>query len=168
VYFMSRNEDATRARAWPAEVAGLLSRVEELLRIGKPTEALELLRRSNGGSPWVTNAVGVCQLRIGDAPAAVSALRGLAVSADGLSPRRDGPVIFRTNYALGLIGAGKLGHALRVLAEIGDETNPAVQKVRSIVRTWWGELSFWQKALWYLDGGDERPLPLGSAPGDLE
>ena len=46
------------------EVADLFGNVDELLREGQADKALDVLARAGGKSPWVTNALGVCQLRL--------------------------------------------------------------------------------------------------------
>src|SRR5262249_43084068 len=58
------------------EVIELLSKVEQALREGQPAAALEAINRARVKSPWVTNAAGVCQLRLGNMKLALEVFRG--------------------------------------------------------------------------------------------
>src|SRR5262249_54641674 len=84
--------------AKPPEIADLLVKAEQLLQAGKPKKALDLIARAKLNSPWATNALGVCHLRLGNAKVAVDLFRGL-VLAGGILLRADVPVVFKTNYA---------------------------------------------------------------------
>ena len=155
------------AREWPPEVADLLGKAAKFLQEGQPEKALDLIARAKLTSPWATNALGVCQLRLGKATLAVDLFRGLVLAAGGLLLRPDVPAVFKTNYAAALIAADNLSGGLRVLEEIRDESNPAVQTLRAAVRRWEAGLTFWQKLNWWFGGQPDHPLVLDFPLGDL-
>jgi hypothetical protein len=148
------------------EVAGLLGKVEKLLEKGQPAAALELLGRSRLRSPWLTNAAAVCQLRLGNADAAVEAYRGLVLTG-GLFLRQDAPDVFKINFATALIAVGNLSGGLRTLGEVRDEAHPAVLEIRDAVRRWRGGMTFWQWLWWSLGGSPPRSLVLDFHLGRL-
>jgi hypothetical protein len=151
----------------PPEVVGLLARVDRFFRAGQPANALDAVRRFPVPSPWVTNALGVCQFRLGNARAAVDVFRGLVLSG-GVALRADVPPVFRTNFAAALLAADNLAGCLRVLHELRDEQNPAVRRLREAIRRWQNGLTWWQKINWYLGGQPDHPLGLDFPLGDLE
>ncbi len=159
---------ATAVDARPPEVSDLLHKVEQHLQDGQAAAALECIARAKVKSPWLTNAAGVCQLRLGNADVAVNVFRGLVLAAGGLVLRDDVPAVFKTNYATALLTAGHLSGCLHVLAEVRDKGGPAVQRLRAAIRHWWDGLTFWQKVNWFLGGQPDKPLALGFPPGDLE
>jgi hypothetical protein len=151
----------------PPEVVELLAKVGQLLDEGQAGRALDVIAQSGVASPWATNALGVCQLRLGNAKVAIDVFRGLVLGAGGLVLRRDVPVVFRTNYATALLVSGNLSGGLTVLNEIGDEANPGVGKLRAAVRRWKGGLTFWQRLNWWMGGEPAHPFALDFPPGDL-
>jgi hypothetical protein len=138
-----------------------------LFQEGHADKALSLAARAGVTSPWVTNALGVCHLRLGNAKAAVEVFRGLLLTGS-LILREDVPTVFKTNYATALLAADNLAGCLRVLEELREEDNPAVQRLRAAIQRWQTSLSFWQKLNWYLGGQPARPLPLDFPLGELE
>src|SRR5262249_41369130 len=128
----------------PAEIVTLLGKVDEFLRAGQAAKALDVIARARSKSPWATNALGVCQLRLGNAGVAVDVFRGL-VLAGSVFLRADVPAVFKTNFATALLAADNLAGCLRVLEEMRDEENPAVRRLREAVRRWKGSLTFWEK-----------------------
>jgi hypothetical protein len=160
--------EATVVDARPPEVTDLLNKVEQHLQDGQSAVALECIARAKIKSPWLTNAAGVCQLRLGNTDVAVNVFRGLVLAPGGLVLRDDVPTVFKTNYATALLAAGHLSGGLSVLADIRDEGNPAVQRLRTAIRHWQGCLTFWQKVSWYVGGQPDRPLVLDSPLGDLQ
>jgi hypothetical protein len=151
----------------PPEVVALLSKAANLLDEGKPALALDAIARLRINSPWARNALGVCQLRLGNAGVAVEVFRGLVLAAGGLILRDDAPVVFKTNYATALLAAGNVGGCQGVLAEVRDETNPAVARLRAAIRRWHDGLTFWQRLNWWMGVQPERPVVLDHRPGDL-
>ena len=63
---------------WPSEIAPILMKIEGELQAGRVKQALEILRRADISSPWMANALGVCQLRQGQAQVAVGTFRRFA------------------------------------------------------------------------------------------
>ena len=55
----------------PPEVAAVLAKVEQQLQEGEVKRALETIGRARISSPWLANAAGVCQLRLGNPQVAV-------------------------------------------------------------------------------------------------
>jgi hypothetical protein len=152
----------------PAEVVDLLGKVQRHLQEGEPKKALDLIARAKLTSPWVTNALGVCQLRLARAQMAVDVFRGLVLAAGGVILRRDVPAAFKTNFATDLLADANMAGCLRVLEEIRDEQNPAVQRLRGSLQRWQESLTFWQKLNWCMGGLPNLPLILDYPLGDLE
>src|SRR5262249_18373173 len=149
--------DAADARQ--PEVADLLRKVEKFLEEGKPAAALERIARSRISSPWLENATGVCQLRLGNPAGAIDTFRRLVLAPGGLILRGDVPTPFKVNFATALLMDGNLSGGLQVLAELREEC-PAARAIRDAVRRWKGGMTFWQR-LWMAFGGQPpRPLPL--------
>jgi hypothetical protein len=157
---------ANAAEARPPEVADLLGKVEKLLEEGRPAAALQRVGSSRISSPWLANAAGVCQLRLGNVKAAVDTFRGLVLAAGGLILREDVPTVFKVNFATALLADGNLSGGLRVLDEIREE-HPAVREMRDAVRRWKGGMTLWQKLWWSVGGQPPRPLVLDFALGRL-
>src|SRR5262245_58160211 len=131
-------------RPWPADVAGLLGRVEQELQAQGPRAALEVLDRAKATGPWPTNARAVCLLRLGEAQAALELLRGLVLDGAGL--RDTVPTVFKVNYATAQLLSGNLTSCIVTLGQARDEGHPAVQRLRGAIRRWHQGLSFWGKA----------------------
>lgn len=151
--------------SWPEAIAAALARVEQELQAGRAKQALEILRRTDVSSPWMANALGVCQMRLGQTQAAVETLRKLAV-ADHLSFRADTPVVFKANFATALLLSANLAGGVRMLKEIGAVRHPAVERLQAALTQWRNSLSFWERINWWLGGEPSRPVALDS-PGDL-
>src|SRR5262245_7973601 len=152
----------------PPEVTDLLDRVSRLLAEGQAERALDAIARSGVKSSWATCALGVCQLRLGNAKVAVDLFRGLVLASGGLVMRRDVPTVFQSNYATALLLSGNLPGGLSALHDITDQKAPGVRKLREAVDRWAKGLSFWQRVNWWLGGQPDKPLVLDFPPGDLE
>jgi hypothetical protein len=168
VHFEQRQQQAIPALSKPPEIVDLLPRVQKLLHEDRPAKALELIARAKTTSPWAKNAVGVCQLRLGNAKAALDVLRGLVLGAGGIEVRGDVPAVFKTNFAAALLLSGNLSGCVSVLEEVGRDAHPAVGRLQAAIKRWKRSLTFWQKANWYLGGQPEIPVALDFPPGDLE
>jgi len=149
------------------EEADLFGKVDTLLREGQADKALNVLARASVKSPWVTNALGVCQLRLGSVKVAVDLFRGLVLGA-GLVLRKDVPAVFKTNYATALLLSGNVDGCLVALEAVGDEQSPAVQRLQEAVGRWQQRLTIWQKLNWWMGGQPDCPVTLDFPPGDLE
>jgi hypothetical protein len=151
----------------PSEIANLLVKADELLEAGEPKKALDLLARSKIQSPWVTNAMAVCQLRLGNAKSAVDMLRGLVLGAGGIHMREDVPAVFKTNFAVALLKAGNTAGCLSALADVRVE-HAAVGRIASAIEKFKKSLTLWEKLNWYMGVPPDRPVALDFPPGDLE
>ncbi len=152
----------------PLDLVNLLTRVDKLLREGEIERALDTVARSGVKSPWASCAVGVCQLRLGNAKVAVDVFRALVLASGGLVSRRDVPDVFKTNYATALLLSGNLSGGLQALHEVGDALHPAAVKLHQAIRRWRNGLTFWQKVNWWMGGQPDHPFTLDFPPGDLE
>lgn len=151
----------------PPEVAELLARVGKVLQEQGAKPALDLVNRTKLASPWVRNAIGVCQLRLGLTDAAVSTFRSMVVS-DNLMIRPDALCVCRINYAIALLLAGNMGGCLNLLSELDDVKHPGVEKLRAALDRWKTALSFWQKIQWAIGNEVNEPVKLDFPPGEFE
>ncbi len=161
----------TRPQAGPAdagllEVVDVLWKVAKLLEDGRPAAALTVLGDCKIKSPWLQNATGVCQLRLGHVKAAVETFRGLVLSG-GLILRGDVPTVFKVNFAVALLADGNLSGGLLALDEIRQEDHPAVKETRDAFRRWRAGMTFWQRLRLSLGGQPARPLVLDFPVGWL-
>lgn len=162
-----RGSPAARgADSRPREEAALLEKVDALLRQNQPSAALELIRRSKLQTPWVQNAIGVCQMRLGNAQLAVEVLRRLVVSKT-IYLRDDVPDLFKINFATALCLAENYSGGLTALAEINQEEHPAVVRLRACVLAWKRQMSPWQRIRWACGGPARVPLRIDFPPGDV-
>lgn len=150
--------------AWPPGEAERLARVEQLLRDGRPQDALSLL--GSDESPWVRNARGVCLMRLGRASRAVETLRDLVFDPSGFGYRSDAHPAFQANYATALLLDGNTDGFWNILGGIEDRTHPAVARLDEAVRRWKAGMTFWQRTASALGVGGPR-FALGLPPGDL-
>jgi hypothetical protein len=151
---------------WPAGVAGLLGRAEEILQQEGPRAALEMLAGTET-TPWVTNARGVCLLRLGEVQSALALFRRLAMAPRGFGLRHEAPTVFKTNYATAQLLAGDLTGCTVTLGQAQDDGHPAVQRLRAAIARWRRGLTFWEWVCSVLGGAVPRPIDLGFPPGDL-
>jgi hypothetical protein len=157
------NEDGVK----PPEIVNLLGKVERFLQEGHPEDALEAISRSRLKSSWVTNANGVCLLRLERAKQAVDLFRSLVLSPGVVTIREDAPIVFKTNFATALLMHANLGGCLRVLHEIGDERDSAVQQLRTAIQRFRAGLSPWKRLEWKMGIPPSIPVPLNFPPGHL-
>ena len=150
------------------EIVELLAKTARSLDAGDPKRALDLIDRARLNSPWLTNALGVCHLRLGNAKIAMDAFRGLVLAGGGILLRSDVPVVFKTNFAISLLMLDNLGGCLSILAELQEDEHPAVGRLKRAVQRWKQGLSWWEKMRWYLGGQIAQPVVLDFPPGDLE
>jgi hypothetical protein len=150
------------------EISDLLGVVAELLQTHREQEAIDKLRRSKAGSPWIRNALAVCQMRLGQPHPAIELLRGLVLDPNGINLRADVPATFKTNFATALLMNHNLSGCLSALNSVNEANHPAVHRLQSAIQTWRKTLSWWQR--WNLLLGSEpaKPVPLDFPPGDLD
>jgi hypothetical protein len=150
----------------PAGVAERLGQVEEALRREGPRAALDLLEGSEA-SPWLTNARGVCLLRLGEVQSALALFRRLAMAPRGFGLRHEAPPVFKTNYATAQLLAGDLTGCTVTLGQAQDDGHPAVQRLRAAIARWRRGLSLWEWVCSVLGGAVPRPIDLDFPPGEL-
>jgi hypothetical protein len=150
-----------------SDIVNVLGKVKRLLDEQCSEKALEIITRSRLSSPWISNATGVCALRLGNAKQASGIFQGL-VGHLGMMLKPDAPLVFKTNFATALLASNNMAGCLSVLHEIGKEENPTVQRLRAAIREWKQGLSFWQKLKWYTGDFPEKPVVLGFPLGELE
>lgn len=149
-----------------SDIDDVLAKVDALLQADNPSKALDLIARTRSHSPWLTNAIGVCQLRLGKAEVAADMYRGLVLKAGGVVMREDVPTVFKTNYAVALLQGGNVGGCLRILAEVRDG-HPVGIRLKTAIQQWKKRLSIWEKVNWYMGGEPCRKVELDFPPGDL-
>ncbi|MEN6458524.1 MAG: hypothetical protein ABFC63_06295 [Thermoguttaceae bacterium] len=149
------------------EIANLLVKVKQLLEEQAPEKAIDAISRSKLSSPWLTNAIGVCAMRLGNITQAAGLFQSL-VGHSGVMLRRDTPVVFRTNYATALLASNNLAGCLSVLHEIGHEDDPTIVRLRAAIREWKRSLSWWQRLRWYSGDSPKKPVTLDFSLGELD
>jgi len=159
--------EVTETNAPTPEVASALAKVKQLLDEQCPDKALDVITRSRLSSPWITNATGVCAMRIGNAKSASGVFQGL-VGHLGVMLKPDAPLVFKTNFATALLASNNMAGCLSVLHEIGQEDNPTVKRLRAGIERWKQTLSFWQKLKWYTGDIPTKPIVLDFPLGELE
>lgn len=145
--------------AWPANDTPALSNAENLLRAGKPFEALASLPPK--GSDWVVNARGVCLLRLGRVFEAVETLKPLVYAPNSITPLRDAHPLFRANFATALLLDGNAEGFDGALGDIRDDSHPYVSRLRAAVRRARGPL--WMRVLFLGLAG--KSIALDFPPG---
>jgi predicted Zn-dependent protease len=160
------SDQAGTAEKHPSEPSGLRDQIEKLLQAGRPKKALDVLARTKVRSPWSTNAVAVCLLRLGQAEQAVELFRNLVLSGS-LFLRPDVRTVWKVNFAIALLMTDNLPGCIQVLRDIHEEDHPSVQRLRNAIRQWKQELSLWEKLQWHLGGQPARRVRLGCPPGEL-
>jgi hypothetical protein len=142
----------------------LIVRVQEQLDAGRPDNAAGLIIESKVKSDLIANAVGVCQLRNGNADEAVRTFRRLVIS-EGIHFRQDAPPVFLANFAAALYATGNFSGFLSALDEAGDR-HPAAVRYRKAYTDWRRSLTLWQKIKLAFGGTPARPFSIEPA-GDL-
>jgi hypothetical protein len=148
------------------EITDLLRKVQGQLDEGQPKAALDVIERSRLKADWVTNAIGVCLLRLGEGELARDVFRRLVGS--GMALRPDAPLVFKTNYATALLVTGGISAGLDVMAELHGEEDETVRRLQSAIEQWKKGFSLWQKIKWYTGDIPDRPIPLDFALGSLQ
>jgi hypothetical protein len=151
----------------PPEILELLQKVEGLLQDGQPAKALDALARTKTNSPWLANARGVCQLRLGKPTVAVDVFRGIVLAPGGIHLRSDAPTVFKTNFAIALLQSGNLEGCMSTLFEIRKENHPTITRLSDSIGQWKQSLTFAQKLAWYFGNRPARPVTLDFPVGDL-
>jgi len=161
-------EPANGSEARTSQIAQLLRKVDDCLKEEHPKNGLNLVSRSKLDSPWVTNARGVCLLRLGEKEQATELFRSLVLPFGGLTLREDAPTVFKLNYATALLACNNVEACRDVLGEIDDPENPVVQRLLAAIQRWKASLSLWEKLRWYTGDQPDRPVTFDFPLGALE
>lgn len=148
----------------------LIAHVDELLALEQPDKALNLLRSTEHPSdPRLTNARGVCQMRLGLIDAAIATYRTLVLEPVGmfLAVRNSLHDAYKTNLATALMLKGNVTHGEQVLEEIDNTNYPMIDKLRSVISAWRRELSLWENFEHQLGVSTFHPVSLPFKPGEL-
>lgn len=158
---------ANSAEETTPSIAALLDRVEQQLNGGHPRKAMELVLHNSDTSPWIKNALGVCQLRLQHPKAAVDLFRSLAVES-GVFFRKSAPAIFKSNFATALLLSENLNGFLRAMDDLDDVEHPEFVRLRAAIARWYGEMGLWERLCWNVFGIVPRPLTLDFPPGAVK
>lgn len=150
-----------------AEVERLLTEVKKLLAKDDPKAALALITRARLSSAWLTNAAGVCQLRLNNVPSAIALFRDIVLSRIGITLRDDIPIVFKSNFATALLLSNNVSGCRDVLAEIRDQ-HPAASRLSEAIHQSTLNLTRWQMVGWYLGFVPHIVLPPDFQPGDID
>ena len=146
-----------------------LERAMREISAGKYQKAIDLLVNA-GKEPVCRNAVGVCLLRLGRYDDAIRVFREFVVNPGCTWLRSELPAAYKINFATALLLGGHPNGCLDVLAEVRDEQNPAVVRLRDALRQWQSTLPFLTRLSWSFGRIEPvgRPLTLYFLPGDVE
>jgi Flp pilus assembly protein TadD len=164
----TKGTETNGAEEHPYDVAEVLRKVERLLEEGQPENALKTISHARVQAPWVSNAIGVCLLRKGEAEEAARLFRGLTLANGGVAVRGDVPTVFATNFATALLLSNNLSGCESILHEIKDKTHPAVEQLETAIRKWRSGLSLWQKLRMFFGEAPAQNPVLDFPPGHLE
>lgn len=131
--------------------------------------ALDLFRKA-GREPQLRNAMGVCLLRMQRYQDAIRVFREIVLNAGCTWMRADLPMVYKTNYATALLLGGHPSGCDEVLAEIHDESNASVKRLRAAIKKWVSSLSLWQKLNWRFGRLQPRncQVTIDFVPGEFE
>jgi len=149
------------------DTAGLLERVRHLLEQGSAAEALDTITNFGRTTPAISNARGVCLLRLGRAADAMHIFRDLIFTGGGVVVPPLTPTIFLTNYVTAMLMMGNPIIANAVLYNVPDQNHPAVAQLRAALRAWRQSLSWWRRLLIWIGECPDSPVLLDFTPGRL-
>ncbi|MFG0288264.1 MAG: tetratricopeptide repeat protein [Rhodopirellula sp. JB044] len=147
-------------------------------RMGVPHKVLSLIQREDyvaahealralPRSLVVSQAMGVCVMRIGNAAEAVNLFRTMSVvpGTTVLKPEADDTL--KVNYATALMMNGLPSGALDLLDELEDPCDPMALQIRAAIRKWANGLVFWRRWDWKLNRIDPPRcfVPFDFTPG---
>lgn len=147
----------------------LRHRVEHMVIARQYDKMLDMLK-----SVWrdrqLLNAKGVCLLRLGRVEEAGRLYYDLVLNPGCTWMRPDLPTLYKTNYATALLLSGHPSGCLEMLAEIKDEQNPTVQRLRAAIKNWESRLTFLQKLNWWFGHIEpaNRPVTIDFEAGEFE
>lgn len=152
----------------PETVEEILSDAATMLSEGQARAAAEAVFRFGIRCPELSNAYGVCLMRIGENAKALDIYRNLCIDNTGVSLRRDRATLYHVNYATCLLLNRNAAGCESILREINREQDPNVIKLRSAYRRWRATLSWLERIKLSLFGiCPDKTVQLDYPPGDL-
>jgi hypothetical protein len=117
-----------------------------------------------------TNDKAVLLMRSGRFAEAIDILRKLVLNRDCVWMRKEIPLIYKTNFAMALLLGGFPAGCRSLLAELNDETIPAVIKMRMTLKNWEKSMTLWQRLNWRWMGiePNNSQIQFDGLPGDFE
>ncbi|MEI7837442.1 MAG: hypothetical protein WCK05_13670 [Planctomycetota bacterium] len=150
----------------PLKTIRTLDEARQLIKEGKPQDALDMLARHPEGGPEILNMRGVCLLRTGKASKALDLFRPL-VFPGGFCLDTSAPLIYLTNYATALLLVGNVLIACETIAQVPDQRHEAVLRLRGALARWKNGLNFFRRILLPLGLYPDVPVELDSPIGDI-
>ena len=144
-----------------------IAQAQQHLDAGKPDKALAAVNKAHLKSPWITNAIAVCQIRRGNATEAVEILRHMVLHGH-IQLRADVPAIFKANFAAALLAAGNFEGFEATMREVGPQAHPAALKFQDAYERWKSSLSLWDKLKLMAGGSPKRTFVSETPLGELE
>ena len=148
--------------------ATLMNRIVAEAASGRYDRALALAADQADHDPQITNAQGVCLLRLGRVREAVALYRCLLHSPGSASAQSDTPAYLKLNYATALLLSGQPEACLAALQEV-DGRNTIARLLRDAIQRWETSLTFSQKLDWWINrvAPSSSPVPIDFAPGEF-
>ncbi len=156
----------TASPDWPQDIASVLKNVARLLDEGSNDAALDLVHRTKSKSPWLSNAAGVCHMRLGNYQLAVDTFRRMLLSG-GVVLKQDTPDIFKVNFATALLLNKNYSGYSSVTCEIKNQALPELLELRRSFASWSASLPIWQRFIWSLGIDPKKPFVLDYLPGSI-
>lgn len=144
-----------------------LEKAIHLADSGHCEQALGLLNKGNSLSREITNARGVCLMRMGQAEEAVRILRGMVIPVGVTWMDSKLPVIYRANFALALFLSGRPQGLQETLRELPEKSHPSVVRLYQSLKAWEKSLTFMQWMGWKLGIEQDAPTRVDFVPGDF-
>ncbi|MBN1556362.1 MAG: hypothetical protein JXA11_16600 [Phycisphaerae bacterium] len=145
----------------------VLHQAKELLDLGRPKAALDLLNDSGINTPCIDNARGVCFLRLDRPDDALKVFRKLVFPGGAFAVPDDTPPVFRVNYVTTFFLLDNVIIGIQLLRDIPDQDHPLVRALTETVVRWKRTLSWWRRILLPAGVYPNRPIRLDSPPGFL-
>ena len=123
------------------------------------------------GGNLACRTLSVCaSCALGRTEEAVRIFRDLVLAPGGIGLKPEIPLIPKINFATSLLLAGRRTGCLDVLAELGEDMHPSVQRLRAVIKEWERSLSFWQRLNWRFGRiePNNAPVTFESPPGEFE
>lgn len=149
-----------------ADVRKLYLKGAELLDEHRLDDAMAALRGRGHSHPALKNIVGVCLLRSGRPAEALNLYQPLVFTGSGVL-RPEAPIQFKTNFVTGQLLRGLVSDAVTLLRQIGEESQPGVQRLWKEIDAWKQSLSGWGRLKARLGVDPSQPFVLSFPAGDL-